>query len=225
MEVAPPQSHSLVRVQNGHWSTTGAPSWTRTCPAPPFPGLATARLRLHLRERSEWEHSPVEGASGGGRASTIPLAGPSPERTLVHDWCAQLDSNVPGSAVPRSCYGATEAPPPRAQRVGALSCGGCVRWRSRLHNPTRWSESRTDTGPRLVRPAGLEPATCSLEGCCSIHLSYGRAGDSLSPPGGRPFCLHCGQRTPISARPHPARIFLPCPPPPPTSSIRTTSVS
>ena len=25
-----------------------------------------------------------------------------------------------------------------------------------------------------VRPAGLEPATHSLEGCCSIHLSYGR---------------------------------------------------
>ena len=25
-----------------------------------------------------------------------------------------------------------------------------------------------------MRPAGLEPATHSLEGCCSIHLSYGR---------------------------------------------------
>jgi hypothetical protein len=25
-----------------------------------------------------------------------------------------------------------------------------------------------------VRPAGFEPATHSLEGCCSIHLSYGR---------------------------------------------------
>jgi hypothetical protein len=26
----------------------------------------------------------------------------------------------------------------------------------------------------VMRPAGLEPATHSLEGCCSIHLSYGR---------------------------------------------------
>jgi hypothetical protein len=25
-----------------------------------------------------------------------------------------------------------------------------------------------------VRPGGLEPPTNSLEGCCSIHLSYGR---------------------------------------------------
>ena len=28
---------------------------------------------------------------------------------------------------------------------------------------------------RLARPAGLEPATPSLEGSCSIQLSYGRA--------------------------------------------------
>ncbi len=27
-----------------------------------------------------------------------------------------------------------------------------------------------------MRPAGFEPATHSLEGCCSIHLSYGRNG-------------------------------------------------
>ena len=26
----------------------------------------------------------------------------------------------------------------------------------------------------LVRPSGLEPLTYSLEGCCSIQLSYGR---------------------------------------------------
>jgi hypothetical protein len=26
----------------------------------------------------------------------------------------------------------------------------------------------------LARPAGLEPATCRLEGGCSIQLSYGR---------------------------------------------------
>ena len=40
-----------------------------------------------------------------------------------------------------------------------------------LRGPTRWFESSW----ALVRPAGLEPATCSLEGCCSIHLSYRRA--------------------------------------------------
>ena len=28
----------------------------------------------------------------------------------------------------------------------------------------------------LVTPAGLEPATNSLEGCCSIQLSYGAEG-------------------------------------------------
>ena len=28
----------------------------------------------------------------------------------------------------------------------------------------------------MVRPAGLEPATTSLEGTCSIQLSYGRPG-------------------------------------------------
>ncbi len=28
----------------------------------------------------------------------------------------------------------------------------------------------------LVTPAGLEPATNSLEGCCSIRLSYGAEG-------------------------------------------------
>ena len=26
-----------------------------------------------------------------------------------------------------------------------------------------------------MRPGGFEPPTNSLEGCCSIHLSYGRA--------------------------------------------------
>ena len=31
---------------------------------------------------------------------------------------------------------------------------------------------------KLVRPAGLEPATPSLEGLCSVHLSYGREGGS-----------------------------------------------
>ena len=45
----------------------------------------------------------------------------------------------------------------------------------------RWNVFRTgpDWGPwrrlwRVARPAGLEPATPSLEGSCSIQLSYGR---------------------------------------------------
>ncbi len=31
------------------------------------------------------------------------------------------------------------------------------------------------TGNVAMRPGGFEPPTNSLEGCCSIHLSYGRA--------------------------------------------------
>ena len=34
--------------------------------------------------------------------------------------------------------------------------------------------SRWSGGEKMARPAGLEPATHSLEGCCSIQLSYGR---------------------------------------------------
>jgi CRP/FNR family cyclic AMP-dependent transcriptional regulator len=32
--------------------------------------------------------------------------------------------------------------------------------------------------PQLARPAGFEPATPSLEGSCSVQLSYGRVGAS-----------------------------------------------
>src|SRR5437764_1231474 len=41
---------------------------------------------------------------------------------------------------------------------------------------------------KLVSPAGLEPATHSLEGCCSVQLSYGEGGwsgredSNLRPP-------------------------------------------
>jgi hypothetical protein len=42
----------------------------------------------------------------------------------------------------------------------------------------KWkAEGEMKPGPRdlrEVRPAGFEPATHSLEGCCSIQLSYGR---------------------------------------------------
>ena len=33
-----------------------------------------------------------------------------------------------------------------------------------------------------MRPGGFEPPTNSLEGCCSIHLSYGRAIALQQPP-------------------------------------------
>jgi hypothetical protein len=32
-----------------------------------------------------------------------------------------------------------------------------------------------DVGVELATPPGFEPGTSSLEGCCSIHLSYGVA--------------------------------------------------
>lgn len=49
----------------------------------------------------------------------------------------------------------------------------------------------------MASPAGFEPATSSLEGCCSIQLSYGpvamrRAG---SPAGSaQRQCVHCPTR-------------------------------
>src|SRR5882762_11456626 len=48
-----------------------------------------------------------------------------------------------------------------------------------------------------MRPGGFEPPTNSLEGCCSIHLSYGRGSTPKSgrrdsnprPPGPKPGAL------------------------------------
>ena len=56
----------------------------------------------------------------------------------------------------------------------------------------------------MARPAGLEPATPSLEGSCSIQLSYGRTPDGTNEP--VPTML---QRPEIGAahpnwKPHPA---------------------
>src|SRR5438132_14402750 len=52
--------------------------------------------------------------------------------------------------------------------------------------PTRASE--------LARPAGLEPAAPSLEGSCSIHLSYGRVppyyAERALPPVSRSSTAH-----------------------------------
>ena len=68
-------------------------------------------------------------------------------------------------------------------------------------NPSVRPSPRRMAGKRpahLARPAGLEPAAHSLEGCCSIHLSYGRQY-SRSPgrprsDAGRPFPVaHIGR--------------------------------
>lgn len=43
-------------------------------------------------------------------------------------------------------------------------------------------DPRGQSSPRrLASPAGFEPATSSLEGCCSIHLSYGPASEGIVP--------------------------------------------
>ena len=43
-----------------------------------------------------------------------------------------------------------------------------------------------------MRPAGFEPATHSLEGCCSIQLSYGRSSLVHSKPRTMLFCRAIG---------------------------------
>ena len=68
-----------------------------------------------------------------------------------------------------------------------------------------------------MRPAGFEPATNSLEGCCSIHLSYGRV---LVPNNLQPCPARCGPlacRTALKLRPtrppaHPLLNDSSCPP-------------
>ena len=37
------------------------------------------------------------------------------------------------------------------------------------------TDATRHTGNVAMRPGGFEPPTNSLEGCCSIHLSYGRS--------------------------------------------------
>src|SRR6266498_2258621 len=47
--------------------------------------------------------------------------------------------------------------------------------------------------PWGMRPGGFEPPTNSLEGCCSIHLSYGRA-NNLRTFAARAVCRSNGTR-------------------------------
>ena len=55
-----------------------------------------------------------------------------------------------------------------------------------------------------MRPGGFEPPTNSLEGCCSIHLSYGRA------LGLQQLTAQCFIALPNSAT-NSANLMLPCP--------------
>ncbi len=49
-----------------------------------------------------------------------------------------------------------------------------------MMRPKRLGQSHSETSCRiqvkLVCPEGIEPPTHSLEGCCSIQLSYGQIG-------------------------------------------------
>jgi hypothetical protein len=49
----------------------------------------------------------------------------------------------------------------------------------------------------MARPAGIEPATRSLEGCCSIQLSYGRVLRMLTPDGQAFLQLRVYANTPM----------------------------
>ncbi len=51
----------------------------------------------------------------------------------------------------------------------------------------------------LATPAGLEPATCRLEGGCSIQLSYG-ARASTTGPATRSYAANDGLRLEAQAR-------------------------
>ena len=63
-----------------------------------------------------------------------------------------------------------------------MSISGSIRYmlkaRKQDSEPLATSEASRGasrrTGGRVARPAGLEPAAPSLEGSCSIQLSYGR---------------------------------------------------
>ncbi len=53
---------------------------------------------------------------------------------------------------------------------------------------------------RMVRPAGLEPATTGLEGRCSIQMSYGRDNISARSASAR-LLLPSGERMGMRATP------------------------
>src|SRR5213082_3527413 len=55
-------------------------------------------------------------------------------------------------------------PYPLISACGVMSCS---------HRSGARAGKIVSTAGKLVSPAGLEPATHSLEGCCSVQLSYG----------------------------------------------------
>src|SRR5205814_7977295 len=60
-------------------------------------------------------------------------------------------------------------------------------------------------GSWRMRPGGFEPPTNSLEGCCSIHLSYGRADCAATAYGA---VLH---RASKQCHKQCQNLMLPCP--------------
>lgn len=91
---------------------------------------------------------------------------------------------------------------PAAEAAAAASPADVARQAASAGAPQHWE--------KMASPAGFEPATSSLEGCCSIHLSYGpvRRGRPPSPVRKRSLppetgtgksrrdhqCVHCPMR-------------------------------
>src|SRR5205807_2852884 len=84
----------------------------------------------------------------------------------------------------------------RAEAHGESTARGRER-QGRHEGDRAESEAASDTvqhtGNVAMRPGGFEPPTNSLEGCCSIHLSYGRAAPPNSTKTNAPL-PRCGGR-------------------------------
>ena len=69
-----------------------------------------------------------------------------------------------------------------AQKVAFRSLRStCDRRRRTAWNPQKGPLYKVFSNLRLATPGGLEPPTFSLEGCCSILLSYGAVRKNLIP--------------------------------------------
>src|SRR6267378_1314781 len=119
--------------------------------------------------------------------STVPVCAARAGGTLS-DGPSMIATAIRARAVLSGQYDEREG-------IGPAPVGGCV--------------GNVTGGKRCqgVRPGGFEPPTNSLEGCCSIHLSYGRGITPKSgrrdsnprPPGPKPGALpDCA--TPRNAR-------------------------
>ena len=100
-----------------------------------------------------------------------------PLRTLPHDRAAVPHVRHP--AHPQPAY----RPPDRARRGGQHSqLGGNVLSLIRDTDKKKRPGKTSVADCRKVIPLGFEPKTHSLEGCCSIQLSYGTIGQRLWSP-------------------------------------------